>query len=38
MKTWHLHLPVSKQEIEELSVGDIVYLSGRILTITGSLP
>jgi fumarate hydratase subunit beta len=33
MKTFHLHLPVSKQEIEALNVGDIVYLSGRILTI-----
>jgi len=25
MKTVHLRLPVSKQEIEELDVGDIVY-------------
>lgn len=33
MKTVHLQLPVPKQEIEKLNTGDIVYLSGRIITL-----
>jgi fumarate hydratase subunit beta len=33
VKTFHLHLPVSKQAVEGLTTGDIVYLSGRIITL-----
>jgi tartrate/fumarate subfamily iron-sulfur-dependent hydro-lyase beta chain len=33
MDTFHLELPVSKEEIEQLQAGDIVYLSGKIFTL-----
>jgi len=33
MKTYHLNLPVSKEKIEMLDAGDIVYLSGKIFTL-----
>ena len=33
MKTFDLNLPVSKEEILEMTAGDIVYLSGRIVTL-----
>jgi len=33
MKEFHLSLPISAQDINKLGVGDIVYLSGRILTL-----
>jgi len=33
MKTYHLSLPVAEDEIEQLNAGDIVYLTGNILTL-----
>ena len=33
MNTYHLKLPVSKENIEKLKAGDIVYLSGKIFTL-----
>ncbi len=33
MKTFHIKLPVEKTEIEEISAGDAVYLTGRIFTL-----
>ena len=33
MKTFHIKLPIEKIEIEEISAGDIVYLTGRIFTL-----
>lgn len=33
MKTYHLELPISKDKVEKLHAGDIVYLSGKILTL-----
>ena len=33
MKTFHLSLPVSREEIEKLTAGDIVYFTGRIITL-----
>ncbi len=37
MATHHLQLPVTRDAIERIAVGDIVYLSGEI-TATGGLP
>ena len=33
MKTFHLELPVSKEKIQNLKAGDIVYLTGKIFTL-----
>jgi tartrate/fumarate subfamily iron-sulfur-dependent hydro-lyase beta chain len=33
MNTFYLDLPVSREKIEVLSAGDIVYLSGKIITL-----
>ncbi len=33
MKTFHIQLPIKEDEIEKLSAGDIVYLTGRIFTL-----
>lgn len=33
MKTFKFKLPVQREQIDELSVGDIVYLTGRIITL-----
>jgi len=33
MNTFHLNLPISRKDIEKLSAGDIVYLSGQIFTL-----
>ena len=33
MKTFYFNLPVAEEEIETLNAGDIVYLTGRILTL-----
>ncbi len=33
MKTFHIKLPVEKAAIEEISAGDVVYLTGRIFTL-----
>jgi fumarate hydratase subunit beta len=33
IKTFNLHLPISRKEIEELKAGDLVYLTGRIFTL-----
>ena len=33
MKTYHLDLADSKNEVEQLRAGDIVYLTGRIITL-----
>ncbi len=36
MKTFHLQVPIQKEEIEQLTVGDIVYLTGRVFTLRDS--
>lgn len=33
MKTYYLDLPISKEKIEKLRAGDMVYLSGKIVTL-----
>ena len=32
MSVYHLHTPLSQEDVKKLNAGDIVYLSGKVLT------